>query len=160
MQTDNVQVCFLIDANCMKALEPTKIIHSEGGGPYVNKTRLSCCVVGPINCISKGIATSCNRVAVRNFASSKLASHHLGIEKSVKNVSSEEIFQAMYTHDLNEPELVVTSAMLKCGEVSHEDRTFMEIFDKETSKKNDPYILLFPFRDANLMLPNKKNQTN
>ena len=66
----------------------------------------------------------------------------------------------MYTHDFNEPELVVTSAMLKCGEVSHEDRTFMEIFDKETSKKNDHYILLFPFRDPNLMLPNKKNQTN
>ena len=160
MQRDDVQVCLLIDANCMKALEPTKIIHSEGGGPYVNKTRLSCCVVGPINCISKGNATSCNCVAVRNFASSKLTSHHLGIEKSVKNVSSEETFQAMYMHDFNEPELVVTSAMLKCEEVSIEDKTFMETFDKETSKKNDYYILLFPFRYSNLMLPNKKNQTN
>ena len=27
---DNVQVGFLIGANCMKALDPTKIIHSEG----------------------------------------------------------------------------------------------------------------------------------
>ena len=64
VQKDDVQVGLLIGANCMKALEPTKIIHSEGGGPYAYKTRLGWCVVGPINCI--GITTSCNRVAVCN----------------------------------------------------------------------------------------------
>ena len=53
----------------MKALEPTKIIESEGGGPYAYKTRLGWCVVGSINCISKGITTSCNYVAVRDVAS-------------------------------------------------------------------------------------------
>ena len=73
MQRDDFQVGLLIDANCMKALEPTRTIHSEGGGPYAYKARLGCCVVGPINCVSKGITTSCNRVAVRNAASSKLA---------------------------------------------------------------------------------------
>ena len=52
----------------MKALEPAKIIHSEGGGAYACKTRLGWCVVGPINCISKGITTSCNRAAVRDVA--------------------------------------------------------------------------------------------
>ena len=51
VQKDDVQVGLLIGANCMKALEPTKIIHSEGGGPYAYKTRLGWCVVGPINCI-------------------------------------------------------------------------------------------------------------
>ena len=82
----------------MKALEPTRIIHSEGSGPYAYKTRLGC-VVGPINCISKGITTSCNFVAVRDVASSKLASHHFAMEKSGKDVSLEEMFQAMYRHD-------------------------------------------------------------
>ena len=40
MQKDDIQVGILIGANCMKALEPTKIIHSEGGGLYAYKTRL------------------------------------------------------------------------------------------------------------------------
>ena len=95
VQRDDVQVGLLIGANCIQALEPTKIMQSEGGGPYAYKTWLGWCVVGPINCISKGITTSCNRVAVRDVASSKLASHHFTMEKSVKDVSLEEMFQAM-----------------------------------------------------------------
>ena len=117
VQRDDIQVGLLIGDNCMKSLEPTRIIHDESGGPYAYKTRLGWCVVGPIDCISKGITTSCNCVAVRDIASSKLASHHFAIEKSVKDVSLEEMFQAMYRDDFNEPELVGASTMLKCGEV-------------------------------------------
>ena len=115
VQRDDVQAGLLFSANCRKALEPTRSIHSEGGGPYAYKTWLSWCVVGPINCISKGITTSCNRAAVRDVASSKLASHRFSMEKSVKDVSLEEMFQAMYSHDLNEPELVGASTMFKFG---------------------------------------------
>ena len=74
-------------------------------------------VVGPINCISKGITTSCSCVTVRNVASLKLTSHHFAIEKSVKDISLREMFQAIYRHDFREPELVGASTMLKCGEV-------------------------------------------
>ena len=115
VQRDDVQAGLLLSANCRKALEPTRSIHSEGGGPYAYKTWLSWCVVGPINCISKGITTSCNRAAVRDVASSKLASHRFSMEKSVKDVSLEEMFQAMYSHDFNEPELVGASTMFKFG---------------------------------------------
>ena len=121
MQKDDVQADLLIGANCMKALEPTKIIDNEGGGPYAYKTRLGWCVVGPINCISKGITTSCNCVAVRDVPSSKLASHHFAMEKLVKDISLEEMFQPMFWHDFSEPELVATCIMLKYGEVSHKD---------------------------------------
>ena len=158
VQKDDVQVGLLIGANCMKVLEPTKIIHSEGGGPYVCKTKLGWCVVGPTNCISKGITTGCNRVAVRDVASSKLASHYFAMEITVKDVSLEEIFQAMYRHDFSEPELVGTSTMLKSGEVSHEDKKVMEIFRRRTSKKDDHYFVPLPFRDPNFMLPNNKKQ--
>ena len=41
VQKDNLQVGLMISANCMKALEPTKIIHCEDGIPYAYKTRLS-----------------------------------------------------------------------------------------------------------------------
>ena len=40
VQRGYVQVGLLIGANCMKALEPTKTIHSIGGSPYAYKTRL------------------------------------------------------------------------------------------------------------------------
>ena len=95
VQRDDVQVGLLIGANCIQALEPTKIMQSEGGGLYAYETWLGWCVVGPINCISKGITTSCSRVAVRDVASSKLASHHFTMEMSVKDVSLEEMFQSM-----------------------------------------------------------------
>ena len=63
----------------------------------------------------------------------------------------------MYRHDINEPEHVGTSIMLKC-EVSHEDKKFMEIVDRATSKKDGHYVVPLPFRDPNLMLPNSKKQ--
>ena len=47
MQRDVVQVSLLIGANCMKAMEPSKIIHSEGGSQYAYKTRLGWCVTRP-----------------------------------------------------------------------------------------------------------------
>ena len=114
VQRDDVQVGLLTGTNCIKALEPTKIIHSEGCNPYAYKTRLGWCVVQPINCISKGITTSCNHLAVSDVASPKLASHHFTIEKSVKDVSLEEMFQAIYRHDFNKPELVGAS-IVKLG---------------------------------------------
>ena len=143
----------------MKALEPTKIIHSEGSGPYAHKTSLGWCVVEPINCISKGITTS-NHVAVKDVASSylALASHPFAMEKSVKDVSWEEMFQAMYQHDFSEPELAGTSTMLKYGEFSHRDKTLMEIVERGTSKKDDHYVVPLPFRNPSLMLPNNKKR--
>ena len=155
VQKDVVQVGLLISTKCMKALEPTKIIHNEGGGPYTYKTWLGWFVVGPINCISKRITRSCNPVAV---TSSKLASHHLGINKSVKDVSLEEMFQAMYQHDFSESELVGTGTMLKCGEVSPENKKFMKIVETGTSKKDGHYDFPLKFQDSKLMLLNNKKQ--
>ena len=76
-------------------------------------------------------------VAVKNFALSKLSSHHFAMEKSVKDVSLEEMLQAMYWHGFSEPELVGISTMLKYGEVSCEDKTFMKIVKRGILKKDD-----------------------
>ena len=93
VQRDDVQVGLLIGANCMEVLELTKILQSEGGGTYAYKNGLSWYAVGPMNCVSKGITTSCNRVTVRDVASSKLASHHFAVEKSVKDVVWRKYFK-------------------------------------------------------------------
>ena len=78
------------------------------------------------------------------------------MEKSVKDVSLEEMFQAMYRHNFNEPELLGASTVFKCGEVSHEDQKFIEIVDRETSKKYDHYVIVLPFHDPSLMFPNNR----
>ena len=68
------------------------------------------------------------------------------------------MFQAIYWHDFSEPELLGTSTMLKCDEVSREDKKFIESVERETSKKEDRYVAPLPFRDPNFMLPNNKKQ--
>ena len=95
VQNDDVRVGLLIGANCMKALEPTRILQSQDGGLYAHKTRLGWYVVGPINCTAKNCSISCSRVAVKDVASSKLGSHHFIVEDSVKDISLEEMFHRM-----------------------------------------------------------------
>ena len=97
VQKDYIQVSRLIGVNCMKALEPTKIIHSESGGPYTYKTKLGWCFVGSLNCITEGITTSRNRLAIKNVALSKIESHHFPTEKAVKDVSLGKYFKQYFS---------------------------------------------------------------
>ena len=48
-QTDDVEVGLVIGANCMKVLDPLKMIASNNGGPYAYQTCLEWCIVEPIN---------------------------------------------------------------------------------------------------------------
>ena len=107
----------------MKTLEPTKIIHSEGGLPNAYKTSLGWCVVGPINYMNKkGITTRCNHVAVRDAESSKIASQHFAMELSVKDLHWQCTGMTSVSQNL--------FTILKCVEVSCEDKNFMEIVER------------------------------
>ena len=65
----------------------------------------------------------------------------------------------MHRHDFSEPEFVESSTMLKNGsKVPKERKTFMEIFEKGTSLKDNRYVVLLPFRNPNSMVPNNKKQ--
>ena len=146
-------------ANCMKTLEMTRILQSQDGGPYAYKTRLGWCVVGPINCTVKNCSTSCNRVAVKDVASSKLGSHHFTLEDSAKDISLEKMFQRMYKQDFSESETVVSDSILKnVSEISCDDRKFLDIVEWRTVKKNGHYVVPLPFRDQELVMPNNKQQ--
>ena len=143
----------------MKALEPTRILQSQDGGPYAYKTRLGWCVVGPMNCTTKDCSTSCNRVAVKDVASSKLGSHHFTLEDSAKDISLEKMFQRMYKQDFSESETVVSDSILKnVSEISCDDRKFLDIVEWRTVKKNRHYVVPLPFRDQELVMPNNKQQ--
>ena len=47
-QSSAVEIALLIGANCLKALEPNKIISSRNGRPYAFRTILGQCVLGPV----------------------------------------------------------------------------------------------------------------
>ena len=102
VQNDDVCVGLSIGTNCMKALEPTMFLQSQDGGPYVYKTRLGWCVVEPINSTTKDCSTSCNIVAVKDVASSKLGSHHFIVEDAVKDISLEEMLQEQTRFSVNQ----------------------------------------------------------
>ena len=52
-------------------------------------------------------------MVVKDVASSKLGSHHLTLENSVKDISLEEMFKRMYKQDFSESETVASDSILK-----------------------------------------------
>ena len=65
-QIVDVEVGLLIGANCMKAVEPLKVIASNNGGPFVYQTRLGWCIVGPINNMVGKDSIGCHCIAVQD----------------------------------------------------------------------------------------------
>ena len=154
VQDEDIVVGLLIGANCMKALEPMKIIPSKEDGSYAYKTLLGWCIVGPIINTEMERSISCHRVAVKDVTSSSLP-HHFGVEKSIKDISLEEMFQMMYSNDFNEHDATVGDSITSSVDViSIEDKMFLVIVEKNTSKKDYHYVVPLPFRNDRLVMPN------
>ena len=111
VQDEDIVADLLIGANCMKALEAMKIIPSKEDGPYAYKALLGWCVVGPIINTETERNISSHRVAVKDVTSSRLAPHHFGVEKSIKDISLEEMFKMMYSNDFNEHDATVADSI-------------------------------------------------
>ena len=88
-QKDDIEIGMLIGANCMKALEPLKIIRSKDGGPHASQTKLGWCIVGPIWNVGHQNSLRCNRVTVNDASNGKLSKHHFLIENESKDMSIE-----------------------------------------------------------------------
>ena len=124
----------LIGANAPWALEPWRIIHSQGDGPYAVKTHLGWIINGPL---SGGAPTdergrpcvSSNRISVTRL---------------------EEMLVKQYNLDFPE------RACEEQPELSFEDKKFLKIADESTVKKDGHYVMRLPFRDENLTMPNNK----
>ena len=87
---DDVKVELLISANCPGARKPVQVFASRGGGSYAMKTVLRWCIVGSIARInSRNGSLTCNRIAVREAASNKIADHYFAVEEQIK--SNEQI---------------------------------------------------------------------
>ena len=115
--------------------------------------------MGPIINTERKRNISFHWEAVKDVISSRLAPHHFGVQKSIKNISLEEMFKIMYSHDFNEHDTTVADSITNSvNEISIEGRTFLDIVEKNTSKKDYHYVVTLPFRDDRLVIPNNRGQ--
>ena len=159
-QTDGIKAGLLTDANYMEALESLKVISSVDGGPYAYQTRLGWCIMDPIiNMVGKK-SIGFNRVPVIDATSLNISRHHLFMEETMKEVSLEEMFQAMYKNDFNEASTIkLNSRVMKYAEkISSQDRRFLQIVEEKTTKTSEHYAVLLPFRNESLEMPNNRKQ--
>ena len=97
---EDISVDLLIGTNCLEALEPVEVIPRQNDGPYVFKTALGWCLVGPIKAQCHN-AVSCNPIAAIKADSRKMAEHHFEIEKGCEDIGVKEMLKKMYMTDFN-----------------------------------------------------------
>ena len=69
----------------------------------------------------------CCRIAVPDAISSKIADHQFVVEKSMKDISLEEMFQIMHQNDFVEKEVIIVNGLLEdMVEISKEDKAFLK----------------------------------
>ena len=151
-QTENISIGILIGGNCSKALEPKEMIPSKNGGPYVFRTLLGWCIVGPVG--ASGNDVTCNRVAVQDLTSKAMVSHYFAVETEVKDIGIEQMSHKLYSADFIDQ----SSYALKESncEMSVEDRRFMEIMNRECAREGKHYKLPLPLRDQDQDFPNNR----
>jgi len=97
---------------------------------------------------------------VKDVTTSAVASHHFGIEREVKEITLEEMFQRMYKNDFSDLKGVLENNLtdISGSDVSVENRKFSEIVENGTYKINNHYVVPLPFRDKDLEMPNNRSQ--
>ena len=148
----NMKIGLLIGANCARALEPAEVLPSQNGGPFAYKTFLGWCVVGPLAKTGKSRSISCNGIAVRDAATSKVSRHHFEFTHEVRDVSAKKMLQEMCNADFVEP-IIGTSGNIE--EISYEDKKFLKLMDENARKIGKHYQLPLPFRDKMFQITGK-----
>lgn len=150
-----IPIGLLIGANCPQALEPIKVIPSDGNGPYGLKTRLGWSLVGPV-LRRKGEKQKirCNRIAVKDSSTDKVAALHLIQQDELRDVTIEGMLKRMYDADFSEMNAFKN---IKSDYVSIHDQKFLSLMEKEVKFVNGKYQLPLPLINQ-LPFPNNKCQ--
>eukprot|EP00794_Sanderia_malayensis_P004020 gene4020-4569_t len=153
-EDSEIPVGLLIGANCPLALEPHEIIPSQDGGPYAFRSCLGWCISGPIiKSAENEILVRCNRIAVSDAGSTKIAEHHFVVEDAVKDVTINEILTKMYHTDFSEAKLNDENLNF-----SQEDKKFLELMKERGYESDGHYVLPLPFRNPHVCMPNNRDQ--
>lgn len=128
MKSIRADVSLLIGVNVPKAIEPLKVINSQGTGPYAVLTHLGWTVNGPLGHIS--------------------TTDQHGRPQSV--VRLEELLVQQYNQDFSE------LSYQKKTEHSFEDKRFLDIMNESITKREGHYVLQLPFHRDDIRLPNNR----
>ena len=158
IQIDNIEVGMLIGANCIKALKPMEITSSRNGGPYAHKTKLGWFIVGPVTTSRNDGSVKCQRIAVKDVASGKMAPNHFVVddEPKIEDVGIEKLLEQMYYSDFCECNNLQVNSNIE--DISIKDRKFLDILDTGTKKDGAHYEVPLPFRNTGIQLPENRNQ--
>ena len=146
----NISRGLLIGANCTKALEPIDVIPSKNNGPYAIKTRLGCCIVGPVNGTQNRQGIHCNRIAVKQADTKDVGKHYFQTKTSVEEHDVRDMLARLY--NLEFMETGPTDRKLETS-MSREEHKFMKILQEDTKLRNGYYQVPLPFRDPCVNLP-------
>ncbi|KAL3967647.1 phylloquinone omega-hydroxylase/docosahexaenoic acid omega-hydroxylase [Sarotherodon galilaeus] len=130
------KIGMLIGTNVPKALEPWKVINSEGNGPYAVKTALGWTINGPL-LREEGIAQGAVEwppVMVNRISVTKL----------------EELSQQQMKYDFPEHELSEKMVM------SARDRQFMESVSLSVKQVHGHYTIGLPLKNKGAVFPNNR----
>ena len=140
-------------------MEPAQVIASRDGRSYTMKIVLGWCIVGPIARIdSRNGSLTCNRIAIQEAGSNKIADHHFKVEEQIKsNKDVPAILKKIYEGELTEQQVKFSNFIGKpLGEISHDDQQFLKLMDQETVKVDAYYVVPLPLKSEDVSLPNNR----
>ena len=84
----NIEVTLLIDANCVKALEPYEVIARKNRDPHAFKTLWRWCIVKSMYNQKKCEKLNCNRTMVKSVATGLPSNHYFAESDKVRYLYS------------------------------------------------------------------------
>ena len=150
---DNQEVSLRNGENCVRTLEPREVVSSQNGDPYAFKTVLGWCIVGPMINQTKTGKFGCNKIILASADTVKPGRHYFTVPTKVKETSIENMLKKIDEHDFIEPESQVN---LNYDNLSKNDRTFLELIEREAVKIDEHYKFPLPLKDKELVLANNR----
>lgn len=128
------EVGLLIGTNVPQAMEPLRVINSQGKGPYAVLTYLGWTINGPL----------CSTAPMDEDGRPRIASNRISVAKL------EELLRHQYNQDFSE------SAYNEKQEHSFEDKKFLHVMNSSVKRKDGHYEIQLPFRHDNISMPNNR----
>ena len=135
----NTPVGLLIGSNCSKALQPLKVIPSEGNGPFAVRYSHGWTINGPVEVHYDSLNhVSCHRVQVS--------------ETKVKEVPMLDVLSVLNQDfsDLDDPSSLYGQTF------SQEDKQFLKILESSLKHDDGHFEAPLPFKDSDVNLPLNK----
>ncbi|XP_068224461.1 uncharacterized protein, partial [Palaemon carinicauda] len=137
-----IDIGLLIGSNCPLAMEPLKIISTDGKGPFALQYRHGWTVSSPVedNSVTSTHRVNSNRIVTED------------IEQATEILSPNRILNIL------ESDFIDSRVARYPGEkgLSPEDTTFLKKAESNVVFKDGHFEIPLPFRNQNLMVPNNK----